>query len=33
VAEFGGLNIEPLVKHDYQIVGERYEKEEDLLNA
>jgi hypothetical protein len=33
VAEFAGLDIEPLIKQDYQMVGERYEREEDLLNA
>lgn len=32
VAEFNGLDIEPLIKHGFQITGERYEQE-DLLNA
>ena len=32
VAEFAGMDIDPLVKADYQFTGERYEKE-DLLNA
>jgi hypothetical protein len=32
VTEFQGLDIEPLVKADFQITGERYESE-DLLNA
>jgi hypothetical protein len=34
VAEFTGLNIDPLIKNNYEIVGERYgERVEDLLNA
>lgn len=33
VAEFSGLEIEPLIKADFQFTGERYTKEEDLLNA
>jgi hypothetical protein len=34
VGEFQGLNIKPLIKHGYQIVGERYgEQLEDLLSA
>lgn len=32
-AEFAGLEIEPLIKANYQFVGERYGKEEDLLDA
>jgi hypothetical protein len=32
VAEYQGLDIEPLISQDYQFVGERYERE-DLLNA
>jgi hypothetical protein len=32
VTEFNGLEIEPLVKHDFEFVGERYGKE-DLLDA
>jgi hypothetical protein len=33
VAEFAGLEIEPLIKANYQFTGERYEREEDLLDA
>lgn len=33
VAEYQGLNIEPLVKADFQFEGERYGREEDLLHA
>lgn len=33
VAEFAGLEIEPLVKAGFQFTGERYTREEDLLSA
>lgn len=33
VAEFAGLDPEPLIKADYQFTGERYIREEDLLDA
>lgn len=34
VAEFTGLNIEPLIKHNYEVVSERYnDPKEDLLDA
>jgi hypothetical protein len=33
VAEFQGLDIEPLIRDGFRFVGERYEKEEDLLSG
>jgi hypothetical protein len=33
VAAFAGNDISALVKQDFQFIGERYTKEEDLLNA
>jgi hypothetical protein len=33
VAQFAGLNIEPILKKNYQVVGERYTEMEDLLSA
>jgi PD-(D/E)XK nuclease superfamily len=33
VAEFTGLDIDQLVKHDYQFVPEKYDEREDLLSA
>lgn len=33
VAEFSGLEIQPLVKAGFMFAGERYGKEEDLLNG
>lgn len=32
-AEFQGLEIEPLIKRGFEFAGERYGKEEDLLNG
>ena len=31
VAEFTGLDVEPLIQEDFQFVGERYEEEVDLM--
>ena len=33
VAEFQGLDIDPLVREGFRFVGERYVEKEDLLNA
>lgn len=33
VAEFNGLDITPLIKKKFHYVGERYEREEDLLSG